>query len=183
MLEQANVPVEILPVKLDESALRESMQAEGAPPQDIADLLAEAKAKRAAHKKPEAIVIGCDQVLAFQNEILGKAETEDEARMQLAKLNGQTHMLISAAVAYESGQPVWRHAGKVRMQMRRLSDSYLDDYVRRNWSSIRHSVGGYKLEEEGVRLFHRIDGDYFHVLGLPLLELLGYLTTRELIQG
>ncbi len=84
---------------------------------------------------------------------------------------------------YENGEPQWRHIGVVRMQMRTPSAAYLDDYVARNWDSIRNSVGGYKLEEEGARLFARVDGDYFTVLGLPLLEILGYLTTREVLPG
>ena len=80
-------------------------------------------------------------------------------------------------------EPIWRHVGVVKLRMRQASASYLDGYVERNWESIQHSVGGYKLEEEGVRLFHRIDGDYFNVLGLPLLELLAYLTLRGAIEG
>jgi septum formation protein len=87
-------------------------------------------------------------------------------------------MLHSAAVICEDGNPIWRHVGTVRLRMHDISDEFLDGYMDRNWESIRHSVGGYKLEEEGVRLFSRIDGDYFTVLGLPLLELLSYLTLR-----
>ena len=98
--------------------------------------------------------------------------------MQLQQLRGQTHQLLSAIVLYADGKPQWRHVGVVRLQMRDFSDAYLDDYLARNWDSIRESVGGYKLEEEGVRLFSRIDGDYFSVLGLPLLPLLSYLTLR-----
>lgn len=90
-------------------------------------------------------------------------------------------MLLSAAVIYESGEPVWRHVGQVRLAMRQASDSYLRDYVDRNWDSIRHAVGAYKLEEEGIRLFTTIDGSYFNVLGLPMLELLNYLGLRGII--
>ena len=93
-------------------------------------------------------------------------------------MRGQRHSLLSAAVVYEDMKPVWRHIGQVRLVMRDASDDYIEDYVARNWDSIRHSVGGYKLEEEGVRLMSRIDGDYFTVLGLPLVELLSYLTLR-----
>ena len=90
-------------------------------------------------------------------------------------------MLLSAVVAYENREPVWRHVGQVRLRMRNSSDEYLASYVDRNWDSIRHAVGGYKLEEEGVRLFSGIDGDYFNVLGIPLLELLNYLSLRGVI--
>lgn len=82
---------------------------------------------------------------------------------------------------YQDGEPIWRHVGVARLVMRDFSDAYLDDYIARNWDSVRHSVGGYKLEEEGVRLFSRIEGDHFTILGLPLLELIAFLQVREII--
>jgi len=183
LLRNASVLFQVLPVKIDEVAIRDSMMADGAKPRDIADQLAEFKARRASQKMPEALIIGCDQVLDFNGTVLGKPESPAEARLQLDALNGAEHRLQSAAVIYEAGKPVWRHVGTVKLVMRTASSAYLDDYVARNWDSIRHSVGGYKLEEEGVRLFHRIEGDYFNVLGLPLLELLAYLTLKGLIPG
>ncbi len=88
---------------------------------------------------------------------------------------------MSAAVLYQDAKPVWRHVGEARLTMRGFSDTYLDAYLARNWDSIRHSVGGYKLEEEGVRLFDRVEGDHFTILGLPLMPLLAYLGTRGII--
>jgi septum formation protein len=96
----------------------------------------------------------------------------------LLALKGQTHKLLSAVVVYENGQPLWRHIGQVRLTMNEISSDYLESYLTRNWSSIRNAVGCYKLEEEGVRLFSRIEGDYFTVLGLPLIELLTWLGIR-----
>jgi septum formation protein len=183
LLQNAGVPVEVVVPRVDEDSVRDALVAEGAPPRDVADALAELKARRLAEKSPGAFVIGCDQVLDIDGRILAKPATPEEARAQLALLNGKRHKLHSAVVVCEDGKPVWRHVGEVRLTMRSCSDSYLDDYVARNWESLREAVGSYKLEEEGVRLFSRIDGDYFTVLGLPLLELLSYLTLRGRVPG
>ena len=183
LLENAGVEVVVSPPRIDEDALQSALIAEEAKPRDIADTLAEAKARKISSRHPAQLVLGCDQVLEHDGGILSKPETPDEARAQLAALRGGTHRLLSAAVIYSDGKPLWRHVGIARLTMRAFSDAYLDDYVARNWDSIRHSVGAYKLEEEGVRLFTRIDGDYFTVLGLPLLELLAYLTLRGDIDG
>ncbi|EPX82654.1 Maf family protein [Salipiger mucosus] len=183
LLRAAAVPFRIDPVRVDEESLRLSLAAEEASPRDVADTLAETKALRGAQKTPDALVLGCDQVLATGREVLGKPASPEEARDQLRALRGERHHLYSAAVIYEDGEPVWRHVGVARLTMRAFSDTYLEDYLDRNWESVRHSVGGYKLEEEGVRLFSRIEGDHFTILGLPLLELLAYLTTRGIIES
>lgn len=178
LLKNAGLDFDVSVARVDEDAVRASLLAESASPRDIADTLAELKAQRVAARHPDALVIGCDQVLALGPQIFNKPETPAEALSQLQSLRGQKHQLLSAAVIYGEGKPLWRHVGVVRLHMRDASDAYLADYVTRNWDSIRHSVGAYKLEEEGVRLFTRIEGDYFTVLGLPLLELLSYLTLR-----
>jgi len=178
LLVNAGLEFTVSVARVDEDAVRASLLREDASPRDIADLLAEMKAQRVAARHPEALVIGCDQVLALGRDIYAKPQTPADALSQLQSLRGQTHQLLSAAVIYGDGKPLWRHVGTVRLHMRDASDAYLTDYVDRNWDSIRHSVGAYKLEEEGVRLFTRIEGDYFNVLGLPLLELLSYLTQR-----
>jgi len=178
LLRNAGVEFDVAVARVDEDMLRRALESEGAPPRDIADALAEAKAGKVATKNPDKLVIGCDQVLEFEGKVFSKPQSVDEVRQQLRLLRDSRHQLLSAMVVFHKNQPVWRHVGVVGLQMRDFSDEYLEDYLARNWDSIRWSVGGYKLEEEGVRLFHRVDGDYFNVLGLPLIELLNYLTTR-----
>jgi septum formation protein len=183
LLRNAGVSFTVQRPRVDEDAIKAALLAEEAPPRDIADTLAEMKARKVAERYPAAMVIGCDQVLAFDKTVLSKpTDPQDDAR-QLRMMRGQRHMLLSAAVIYHEGKPVWRHVGQVRLRMRDVSDGYLDGYISRNWDDIRHSVGAYQLEAEGVRLFHSIEGDYFNVLGLPLLELLAFLTLRGVIEG
>ena len=178
LLTQAAVPHTVQVARVDEQMIKASLVAEGAPPRDIADALAQMKAAKISEKNAGALVIGCDQVLEHGGVLLTKPETPADALAQLRLMRVDRHTLLSAAVIFENGKPLWRHVGVVRLRMRDASDAYLEDYVARNWDSIRHAVGAYKLEEEGVRLFSRIEGDYFNVLGMPLLEILNYLTLR-----
>lgn len=182
MLRQAGLNFDIQVARVDEQMIKEALLADGTAPRDIADALAESKARKVSLKNHDAFVIGCDQVLDFQGKLLSKPETPEEAFQQITSMRGERHMLLSAAVIYHEGKPIWRHIGQVRLRMRKASDDYITSYVARNWESIQHSVGGYKLEEEGVRLFHSIEGDYFNVLGMPLLELLAFLTLRGVIE-
>ncbi len=181
LLENAGVPFSVQIARVDEDSIKRALLAEGASPRDIADALAEMKARKVSDKTPRAMVLGCDQVLDFDGQLLSKPQTREHAFDQLKTMRGKRHMLLSAAVIYQDGEPIWRHVGQVRLRMRMSSDAYLRDYVDRNWDSIRHAVGAYKLEEEGVRLFATIDGDYFNVLGMPLLELLNYLAVKGVI--
>ncbi|MEM8804327.1 MAG: Maf family protein [Pseudomonadota bacterium] len=182
LLRNAGVVFEAETPRVDEALLKASLLAEDRSPRDIADALAEMKAARVADKHPGAMVIGADQTLDHAGRLLSKPETADDAVAQISALSGGRHILWSAVVIFDDGKPVWRHIGQVRLQMRELSAGYIGDYVARNWDSIRHSVGGYKLEEEGVRLFSRIDGGYFDVLGFPLIEVLSYLSLRGEIE-
>ena len=178
LLKQAGMAFEVVKPRVDEEMIKDALLADGAPPRDIADALAELKARKISEKHPGTLVLGADQVLDHKGKLLSKPSSMADAREQLEQMRGDQHSLLSAAVLYEDGQPIWRHIGQVRLRMRDISDSYLDAYLDRNWDSIQHAVGCYKLEEEGVRLFSNIQGDYFHVLGLPLIELLNYLTLR-----
>jgi septum formation protein len=182
MLRRAGVEVDVQPARIDEAAIRDALLAEGALPRDVADALAEGKARKISGKY-SGLVLGCDQVLALKGQLYEKPSSAENARRHLQALRGQTHQLLSAAVLYEDGKPVWRHVGVARLTMRNFSDAYLDDYITRNWPGIGETVGAYKLEEEGVRLFAQVTGDYFTILGLPMLELLNYLSLRGEIGG
>lgn len=182
LLHQAGLTATASPARIDEDSIRDALLAESAKPRDIADALAEMKARKLAEKNPTALVLGCDQVLAFQDKIYNKPESIEQARAQLASLRGQTHQLLSALVLYDGAEPIWRHIATASLTMRSFSDSYLDAYLARNWHSIQSSVGGYKLDEEGIRLFTSVVGDYFTILGLPMLPLLSFLATRGFIE-
>lgn len=181
LFRNAGVPFTVQTARVDEDTAKRALLAENAPPRDIADTLAEMKARKVSDKNPGAMVLGCDQVLDFDGQLMSKPETPEDALVQLKAMRGKRHMLLSAAVIYQNGEPIWRHVGQVRLRMRMSSDTYLRNYIDRNWESIRHAVGAYKLEEEGVRLFATIDGDYFNVLGMPLLELLNFLAVKRVI--
>lgn len=181
LMQNAGLEVKAMAARVDEDSIRRSLESEAAKSRDIADALAEMKAAKLSARHPDALVLGCDQVLDHEGRVFAKPETPDQARAQIQSLRGQTHSLLSAAVLYDAGKPIWRHVGQARMTMRPVSDAYLDDYLGRNWPAISHSVGSYLLESEGVRLFERIEGDYFTILGLPLLPLLSYLATRGFI--
>ncbi len=182
LLRNAAVPFEVVVPRVDEEAMKSALLAEGAPPRDIADALAEMKARKVSARMPGPLVLGCDQVLDFRGRVISKPASRDAAFDLLRQMRGGRHALLSAAVICRGGEPIWRHVGKVRLKMRDLSDDYLRAYVARNWDSIRHSVGAYKIEEEGVRLFSAIDGDYFNVLGMPLMALLEYLIQKGVIE-
>lgn len=181
MLRRAGVPFEVVGAAVDEAAVKAGMLAEGAPGRDIADALAELKARRVAARAPEHLVLGADQVLVADGRLYDKPRDLTEARDQLRELAGGPHELFSAAVVFEGGRPVWRHVGRARLLMRAFREDFLEDYVEAEGKALLSTVGGYRLEERGAQLFTRVEGDLFTVMGLPLLEVLGFLRTRGVV--
>jgi len=183
LLRNAGLSVTKHPARIDEDAVRSSLSAEHAKPRDVADTLAELKARKIADRNPTALVLGCDQVLTFADQIWSKPETIEQARQQLQTLRGHSHHLHSALVLYHEAKPVWRHIGTAKLTMHNVSNAYLDAYLARNWPAVSSSLGAYQMEYEGIRLFSDIEGDYFTILGLPLLPLLSYLALRGFISS
>ncbi|HRD75144.1 MAG TPA: Maf family nucleotide pyrophosphatase [Hyphomicrobiaceae bacterium] len=179
MLDTAGVDFEVIPANIDERAIEQANDA--SPPSTVAAILAEAKAIEVSVRHPNAVVIGSDQVLAFDGAILHKAPDLQGARLALGRLAGRTHELHSAAVIASGGRPVWRYVATARLAMHRLSTDEIDAYLGRVGSRVLSSVGCYELEGFGVRLFEAIEGDYFTVLGMPLLPLLGALRERGML--
>ncbi len=182
MLNAAGVSLEAFPALVDEQSIKASLVQAGAKPRDIADALAEAKARKLSHKMPTDMVLGCDQICVGPDGfIFDKPETPDDARAHLAQLSGKVHRLISAAVICEQGEPVWRVIDTAQLTMRNLSPQFIDTYVETYWDEIRHCVGCYRIEAEGAQLFANVSGSQFTIIGMPLLPLLDYLRIRGLL--
>ncbi len=181
LLKGAGVSFETKVSRIDEASTIASLKAEQAKPHEIVDTLAEYKAQRIAMKHLDKLVIGCDQILICDKKIYEKAISIEAAREKLLALRGKPHQLMSSVVIFENGRPVWRHIGRAQLIMREFSDGFLDQYLLEQGNGVLSSVGCYKIEEAGAQLFSHIQGDYFTILGIPLLEVLGFLRTRGVL--
>jgi len=183
MLAAAGVSCCAIAADVDERAIRESALARrpAAAPPDIAVELAEAKALAISRLEPSALVIGGDQILAADGRIFEKPDGLAAARRQLEALEGRVHELHSGLALAEAGRVVWSTCQTARLHMRPLSPAFIDHYLDQVGADVCTSVGCYKLEGLGVQLFERIDGDFFTILGLPLLRLLAELRSRGII--
>ncbi|TGT82139.1 MULTISPECIES: Maf-like protein [unclassified Mesorhizobium] len=183
MLVDAGVDIETVPATLDERALEAPLQDSGASPEDVALVLAEAKATEVSERRPGALVLGCDQTLSLGDEVFHKPADMEGARRHLLALSGKTHQLNSAAVLVRDGKVLWRHVGIASMTMRKLDPAFIGRHLAQVGAKALSSVGAYQIEGEGIQLFEIIAGDHFTIVGLPLLPLLAELRTLGAIDG
>ncbi len=174
VLTGAGVPFEVAVAGVDEDAVKAAMLAEGATPREVADALAELKAVKISRGRP-GFGGGADQTLEFEGGLYDKAETLDAARARLKLLRAKPHKLHSAVVVARDGAPIWREVVSATLTMRDFSDDFLEGYLATEGEHALGSVGCYRLEGPGAQLFSKIEGDYFAILGLPLLGLLDLL--------
>ena len=179
LLAAAGAEFEAVDSGVDEAAAKAGLA--GSTPEAVAMALAEAKALRVSAARPDDLVIGADQTLDFEGRLFDKATSLHEARARLIMLRGRSHRLHSGIAVARSGRVVWRKCASSTLTMRDFSDAWLDAYLARNAGAALSSVGGYELEGEGAQLFDRIIGDYFAILGLPLLGLLGCLRKEGIL--
>lgn len=175
LLHDAGMDYQILPADIHESAIKEEMREQGFTPEEIALRLAHDKAAAISAQHPEAYVIGSDQILYLGDDIFDKALDENAAREKLLKLRGKTHHLISAASIFLGGQEIWSGADQADVSMNNFSDEILDRYMAKVGVPLTRSVGAYEMEALGVHLLQRVEGDYFTILGMPLLQILEFL--------
>ncbi|MEQ1617415.1 MAG: Maf family nucleotide pyrophosphatase [Terricaulis sp.] len=181
MLQAAGLSFEVDLASVDEDAAKADLRAAGLAPREQANALAELKALSVS-KQRAGLVIGADQVLALDNETLDKPKDLEEARSHLQRMRGRTHELLCAAVVATDGNIVWRCLQTPKLKMHDFSDAFIDAYIARAGDAVLASVGAYQLEGLGAQLFERVEGDYFSVLGLPLLPLLAFLREQEALE-
>jgi septum formation protein len=183
MLENAGIAVQAVPADLDERALEAPLHDSGASPDDVALVLAEAKAVSVSEQHRGALVLGCDQTLSMGDEIFHKPTDMEGARRHLLALSGRTHHLNSAAVLARDGEVLWRHVGVASLTMRTLDPAFIGRHLARVGAKALQSVGAYQIEGEGIQLFEKIEGDHFTIIGLPLLAVLAELRRLGAIDG
>jgi septum formation protein len=182
MLSAAGIPIEIIPAEIDERALERNL-GNNRDPDELALLLSWEKASVVSFKASSRLVVGADQTLAMGSVRFNKPTSTDDAREQLRMLRGNTHTLHSAVTLVQDGSVLFRVVDTARLRMRHFSDAYLDQYLEAVGPAVTKSVGGYQLETLGIHLFERVEGDYFTILGMPLLPLLDFMRRKSFLAG
>lgn len=182
LLAAAGLAFAVVPAVVDETALLDGLRAEGADAGDAATVLAETKALQVAARSPEeAIVLGADQILEIEGRWLEKPGSREGAAEQLGLLQGRTHRLRCAVVAARGGRRIWHHQGEARLTMRALHRETIARYLDVEGTAVFGCVGAYRIEGPGAQLFERIEGDWFSIVGLPLLAVLGFLREQGVL--
>ena len=182
LLGQAGVPHAIEPARIDEAAVKASLLAEQATAQQAAETLAELKAQKISTRHPDALVIGADQLMDCEDRWYAKPESLEQAAEQLRELSGKRHRLTSAVVTVRGGTRTWHHVAEVWLTVRPIDEAFIARYLTAVGERALDSVGAYQLESAGVQLFSAVQGDYFAVLGLPLLPLLETLRDQGVLR-
>ena len=177
ILKNAGLDFDIVPADVDEPAIRAVIQkSEPSPdPADIAEILARTKAETVSAERKQSVVIGADQILLFEGQIYEKPADIAAARRMLLALKGNTHQLYTSVSVARNGQSIWAHGATANMTMRPFTPEFLGQYLADAGEQVLKSVGAYQIESTGIHLFSKIEGDYFTILGLPLLSLLEFL--------
>ncbi|MBO0132700.1 MULTISPECIES: Maf-like protein [Agrobacterium] len=183
LMRNAGLTFSAIPADIDERALDEQLERDGASPEEVALELAKAKALAVSKLHPAALVLGCDQTMALGTRVYHKPKTMAEAEAHLLSLSGKVHRLNSAAVLTQGGEVLWQTVSSAELAVRILSAEFVSRHLQRVGDSALTSVGAYQLEGEGIQLFTSIEGDYFTILGLPLLPLLSKLRDMDVIDG
>jgi septum formation protein len=181
MLSAAGIPIEIVHAQIDERAIERTL-GEKRDPDELALLLSWEKASAVSFNLPSRIVVGADQTLAMGSVRFNKPADRDEARELLRRLRGNSHTLQSAVTLVQDGSVLFKVVDTARLRMRNFSDKFLEEYLEAAGPSVTQSVGGYQLEKLGVHLFERVEGDYFTILGMPLLPLLAFLRQQGFLK-
>lgn len=183
LLQAAGLTFAVQPAHIDEVEVKRAARADGASAEDTALLLAGLKARCVALRDPEALVIGADQILLCGDEWFDKPDNAAAAAAQLRTLRGRTHALATAVLCQQGGQRLWHHVAMPRLTMRRFSEGFLEAYLAAEGGEVTSTVGAYRLEGRGVHLFEHVEGEHSAILGLPLLELLGFLRQHDVLMA
>lgn len=175
------MPFDVDPALVDEDEVKRSLRAENAAATDVAEVLADAKASRVSGRHPGRMVLGADQVLECEGMQYDKPATRMEASAQLKALRGREHSLVSYVVIWRDGQRLWQASDTALMEMRNISDAFIERYLDAAGGEILNGPGAYRVEEFGVQLFRRVRGDHFTILGLPFLPLLDFLRENRIL--